>query len=131
MMTGYVMDLWQAEIATARPNGPRRHMFKHDCAAPEVEFGEFASDRDTGPSPPDFLDHIVLVDREETYFEDHFVANYIGWRGVAHMAANLHLRWKVGGNSRKRKRHLAEVRMWALRGPAADKGLRSARWHRR
>ena len=112
-MTDYVMDFWQEEIPIARPNGPRRHMFKHDCATPEAEFGEFASDRDSGPSPPNFLYHIVLVDTEERYFEDDFVANYIGWRGDVHMAGNLHLRWKVEAETPKRMRQLAEVKMWA------------------
>jgi hypothetical protein len=91
-MTDFLMDLWQEPLDLALPNTPRRHMPKHDCPAPEIEFGEFAPTGDSGPPPPTFLDHIVLVDPDENYTEDLFVANYIGWRGDAHPVGNLFLR---------------------------------------
>lgn len=110
-MTDYAMDLWQEVISISRPNEPHRHTLKHNCAAPEIEFGEFPSDLAPEPPPPDFLDHIVLVKPGETYEEDHFVANYIGRRGTAHMAGNLYLRWNTEGDRAKRTRRLAEIRM--------------------
>jgi hypothetical protein len=88
-----LIDLWQEPIETVDVSTPRRHMPRHTCAAPEIEIGDFAWPRNLGPSPPDFLDHVVLVDPEGGDSADLFVANFVGARGDAHPVGNLYLKW--------------------------------------
>jgi hypothetical protein len=112
-VTDFVMDLWQEPIPIARPDGSRRHLPAHPCAAPEVEFGEFVPPLFPGPPTPDFLDHIVLVDPQENYTEDYFVANFIGGRGDAHPVGNLVLRWNAENVNPTRTVCSVEIKVWA------------------
>jgi hypothetical protein len=52
------------------------------------------------------------VDSEENYAEDHFVANYIGWRGDSHQVGNLILRWKVENICDRWTGRSAEIEVW-------------------
>lgn len=59
--------------------------------------------------PPDFPDHVVLVDPQENNIEDHFVAHYIGWRGNALPVGSLILHWRVERGQSRPPGHLVEV----------------------